>query len=84
MYKVQLINALTHEILREKVYEKPEFVLSLIEFVEKEQKCLFFDERLRLNKAEYITHYSYAEGGFEVYKILLQLELGEAKIPVLA
>ena len=83
MYKIQVIDALTHEMLREKTYENVEAVLGFIDYVEKGHECFLFDDELRLNKAEYITHYSLGEGDTEVYKIILQLDLVELEEPVL-
>lgn len=78
MYKLQVFDAMTQEMLREKKYETVDPVLSLIDYVEKGHECFLFDNELRLNKAEYITHYSQHEGDTEIYKIILQLEVVEA------
>lgn len=82
MYKIQVFDALTHEMLREKTFATVEPVLSLIDYVEKGHECFLFDHELRLNKAEYITHYSHREGDTEIYTVVLQLEEVEAREPV--
>ncbi|MBB6447424.1 hypothetical protein [Bacillus benzoevorans] len=83
MYKLQVYDAMTHEMLREKTFETAEPALSLIDYVEKGHECYLFDQELRLNKAEYITHYSHHEGDTEVYTVVLQLEAVEAREPVM-
>lgn len=77
MYKIQIIDALTQEILREKTYDDAEAVLGLIDYVKKGRECFLFDDRNRLMKAEYITHYVAKEEGFVVYKVFLQLDTVE-------
>ena len=44
MYKLQIINALTHEMIREKTYKKPDLILDLIETGLKGKECLLFDK----------------------------------------
>lgn len=82
MYKMQVIDALTYEMLREQAYETVEPILGLIDCVKKGNDCFLYDDALRLNKAEYITHYSVKEQGAEVYKLFLQVELVEMQEPV--
>lgn len=81
MYKLQVFDALTHEMLREKTFETVEPVLSLIDYVEKGHECFLFDHELRLHKAEYITHYSQREGDDVIYTVILQLEEIEVREP---
>lgn len=84
LYKIQVFDALTHEMLREQTYETMEAVLGFIDYVEKGHECFLFDDELRLHKAEHITHYSHAEEDKEVYKVFLQLDLIEVEeaVPV--
>lgn len=82
MYKIQVFDALTHEMLREQTYETVEAVLGLIDYVKTGHECFLFDDKLCLHKAEYITHYSVAEENTEVYKVFLQLDLVEVDEPV--
>jgi hypothetical protein len=77
LYKLQICNALTDEILREKTYKKPDLIFSLIESGEKGQECFLFDEERRTYKGDYVTHSSFAEEGSEVYKVLFQVELSD-------
>lgn len=77
MYKLQICNALTHEVLREKMYKKPDLILSLIESATNGQECFLFDEECRTFKGFYVSHSSYIEGDTKVYKVHFQLELSE-------
>ena len=82
MYKLQVCNALTHEILREKTYKKPDLVLSLIELAEKGQECFLFDEECKTYKGIYVNHLSFTEEDFTVYKVYFDLKLSEIQARV--
>ncbi|MFL6558339.1 MAG: hypothetical protein ACJ8MO_19760, partial [Bacillus sp. (in: firmicutes)] len=75
MYKLQICNALTQEILREKTYKKPDLILSLIESGTKGQECFLFDEQRKTLKGTYVTHSSFNEGDTKVYKVLFKVKL---------
>ncbi|HLO12623.1 MAG TPA: hypothetical protein VK190_10440 [Pseudoneobacillus sp.] len=77
MYKLQICNALTQEILREKTYKKPDLILSLIESATKGQECFLFDEDRKTYKGLYVTHSNFTEEDSEVYKVFFQLRLSE-------
>ncbi|MBT2700368.1 hypothetical protein QF028_003492 [Neobacillus sp. B4I6] len=77
MYKLQICNALTQEILREKTYKKPDLILSLIESGTKGQECFLFDEQRKTLKGTYVTHSSFNEGDTKVYKVLFKVKLSE-------
>lgn len=77
MYKLQICNALTHEVLREKTYKKPDLILSLIESATNGQECFLFDEQCRTFKGTYVSHSSFFDGDTQVYKMLFQLKLSE-------
>ena len=68
MYKLQICNALTNEILREKTYKKPDLILDLIESGLKGQECFLFDEERRTYKGDYVTHSSYFEESVKCLK----------------
>ena len=74
---MQIRNALTHEILREKTYKKPDLILSLIESAEKGQECFLFDEERRTFKGDYVTHSISTEEDYMVYKVDFLLKLSE-------
>lgn len=74
---MQIFNALTHEILREKTYKKPDLILSLIESAEKGQECFLFDEERRTFKGDYVTHSIVTEEDHTVYKVYFLLKLSE-------
>jgi hypothetical protein len=77
LYKLQICNALTQEILREKTYKKPDLILSLIESGIKGQECFLFDEQRKTLKGTYVTHSSFNEGDTKVYKVLFKVKLSE-------
>jgi len=77
LYKLQICNALTHEILREKTYKKPDLIFSLLESAEKGQECFLFDEERRTYKGDYVTHSSFTDEDSEVYQVLFQVELSD-------
>ena len=77
MYKLQICNALTHEVLRVKTYKKPDLILSLIESGEKGQECFLFDEECRTFKGDYVSHSSLTEKDYQVYKVHFRLKLSE-------
>ncbi len=82
MYKLQICNALTNEILREKTYKKPDLILDLIKSGLKGQKCFLFDEECRTYKGVYVSHSSYLEEDVKVFKVLFHLELSEIQARV--
>ena len=82
MYKLQVFNAETQEILREKTYKKPDLIHSLLESAERGQECVLFDEECKTYKGDYVTHSSNTEEDFEVYKVYFQVELSEIQARV--
>lgn len=82
MYKLQICDALTQEILREKMYKKPDLILSLIEFGEKGQECFLFDEQFRTFKGAYVNHHSFIEGDTEIFQMFYDLKLSEVQARV--
>ncbi len=82
MYKLQICNALTQEILRVKTYKKPDLILSLIDSATKGDECFIFDEDFRTYKGKYVNHFSFLEGDTKVFKIFFQLRLSEIQARV--
>ncbi|WP_144549335.1 hypothetical protein [Bacillus sp. X1(2014)] len=77
MYKLQIYNAQTQEILREKMYKKPDLILSLLESGVKGQECFLFDEERRTLKGDYVSHSVFMDADTEVYKALFNVKLSE-------
>jgi hypothetical protein len=77
LYKLQICNVLTQEILREKTYKKPDLILSLLESGAKGQECFLFDEERRTLKGVYVSHSSFIEDDMKVYKVLFKVKLSE-------
>jgi hypothetical protein len=79
LYKLQVCNALTQEILREKTYQEPDLIFSLIESAEKGQECFLFDEERRTLKGAYVSHMVSIENNITVYKVLFKVKLAEVQ-----
>ncbi|WP_026566597.1 hypothetical protein [Bacillus sp. UNC41MFS5] len=77
MYKLQICNAQTQEILREKTYKKPDLIFSLLESGAKGQVCFLFDEERRTLKGDYVSHSVFKEADTEVYKALFKVRISE-------
>ena len=77
MYKLQIYNAQTQEILREKTYKKPDLILSLLESGAKGQECFLFDEERRTLKGDYVSHSVFMDADTKVYKALFNVKLSE-------
>jgi hypothetical protein len=77
LYKLQIYNALTQEIVREKTYKKPDLILSLLESGVKGQECFLFDEERRTLKGDYVSHSVFMEADTEVYKAYFKVKLSE-------
>lgn len=84
MYKLQVYNALTQEIVRVKTYKKPDLILSLIDSAVKGDVCFLFDEDFRTYKGTYVNHFSFLEGDTKVFKIFFQLRLSEIQARVVS
>ncbi|WP_394231974.1 hypothetical protein [Niallia oryzisoli] len=82
MYKLQIQNAETQEILREKTYKKPDLIFSLLESAEKGQECFLFDEKCKTYRGDYVTHSTYTENDTEVYQIMFHVELSDIQARV--
>ena len=82
MYKLQIINALTNELLREKTYKKPDLILDLIETGLKGKECFLFDNDCKTYKGAYVSHTSNLEDETKVFKVLFQLELSDIQARV--
>jgi len=82
LYKLQICNVQTHEVLREKTFKKPDLISSLIELGLKGKECFLFDEECRTYKGKYVNHYSFIEGDTITYKVFFELRLSEIQARV--
>lgn len=82
MYKMQIINDITQEIIREKTYKKPDIIMSLLDSAVKGQECFLFDEQLKTYKGFYTTHTVINEGNDKVYKVFFKVRLSEVQAKV--
>jgi hypothetical protein len=82
LYKLQIINAQTQEIIREKIFRKPDHILSLLESAKKGQVCFLFDEDCRTYTGDYVSHSIFTEDDLEVYRMVFKLKLSEIQARV--
>ena len=77
MYKLQICNAYTNEMIREKTYRKPDIIEILIDSATVGTECILFDEQLRTLKGFYVRHEIFEEGNVTVYKVFFNYRLSE-------
>lgn len=83
MYKLQIYNAETQELLREKTYKKPDLIHDLLQSAKNGHKCFLFDEQLKTYKGDYVAHSTDTEDEFEVYKVQFDVELSDIQARIL-
>ena len=81
MYKMQICNAHTQEVLREMDYDKPDYIFSLIESAEKNvgQETFIRDNQNRTLKAKYLTYLVMHAGRIIIYKIFFKVAVKASK-----
>lgn len=79
---MQICNALTNEVLREKTYRKTDLIFSLLESAEKGQECILFDENFKTYKGNYVSHVIDFEGDMKVYKVFFDLKISDIQARV--
>lgn len=75
MYKLQIINALTHEIIREKTYIKPDFISGILTSARKGLIYFLFDEDSRAYIGEFTGHSVSEEKDSMVFKLDFNLKV---------
>ncbi len=79
---MQICNALTNEVLREKTYRKTDLIFSLLESAEKGQECILFDENFKTYKGNYVSHQIVFEEDMKVYKVYFDLKISDIQARV--
>lgn len=79
MYKLEVYNADTQEMIKEKMYKKPELVEWFITSASTGKECVLFDDQLRTLKGYYVNHEVIDEGSFRTYKVYFNYRLSEVQ-----
>lgn len=74
---MQICNALTKEVLREKTYRRTDLIFSLLESAEKGQECILFDENCKTYKGKYVSHSIETVGDMKVFKVYFELKISD-------
>lgn len=86
MFRLQLVNVYTQEVLREQDYKNNETILNMIDSFEdekdKEEECFIFDSGRRTLRAVYVTHNICNDDGVKVYRLLFKVKLNEVQVPI--
>jgi hypothetical protein len=74
---LQIGNAYTREIIREKMYKKPDLIEWFITSASEGKECVLFDDQLRTLKGFYVSHDVIDEGSVKVYKVYFNYKMSE-------
>ncbi|WHZ05846.1 hypothetical protein QNH48_14995 [Neobacillus sp. YX16] len=81
MYKMQLCNVYTQEILREEDFDTPDVINNLIHSAKKSDldglDAFIIDSKKRTLKADYVTHSIVTEANTKVYKIFFKTSIAK-------
>ncbi|MGY3718741.1 hypothetical protein ACWE42_24865 [Sutcliffiella cohnii] len=76
MFKIQLVNAFTQEVLREKVFPDLKRISEIISTFEESQKIdedfYLFDEGMNVYKARYISYQVIRDEEYKVYRLFFK------------
>ncbi|WP_286231330.1 hypothetical protein [Neobacillus mesonae] len=86
MYIMQICNVYSQEILREAAYDKPDFILEMIESAEKNVKdkldAFILDKDMRTLKAEYVNCKKIQDEDDTIYKLFFKTRLSEIQAKI--
>jgi hypothetical protein len=77
LFKLEIYSADTQEMIREKMYKKPDLIEWFIESALTGKECVLFDDQLRTLKGNYVNHEVTYNGQTKVYKIYFNYRLSE-------
>jgi hypothetical protein len=82
VYKLQFINALTQDILREEIFKDQKVILSMIKPMERNRDVdgldLFLvDNRKRMLEGKFVSYTVGDEDGYIVYRLLFKVKLAK-------
>lgn len=91
MYKLQFVNAKTHEVIKEQSYRSKKNILYTIEnfeynsrYFKDEAKCYIFDSEFRTLEAEYINYRETKDTKSRdfTYQLFFNVKLSEIQVPI--
>lgn len=77
MFKLEIYNADTQEMIREKTYKKVDLIEWFIDSALTGKECVLFDDQLRTLKGTYVNHVVTYNGTTKVYKVYFNYRLSE-------
>jgi hypothetical protein len=82
VYKLQFINALTQEILREEIFQDQKAVLEMIKPLERNRdieghEVFLVDNRKRMLEGKFVSYTVGDENGYMVYRLLFSVKLAK-------
>jgi hypothetical protein len=82
MYKLQFINALTQDILREELFKDQNGVMQMIKPLERNrdmdgQDLFLVDNRKRMLEGKFLSYTVGDEDGYIVYRLLFSVQLAK-------
>jgi hypothetical protein len=82
LYKLEIYNADTQEMIREKTYKKTDRIEWLLDSASTGKECVLFDDQLRTLKGFYVKHDVVDKGPVKVYKVYFRYRLSEIQARV--
>jgi hypothetical protein len=79
MYKLEIYNADTQEMIREKMFKKAELIEWFLDSALTGKECILFDEQLRTLKGFYVKHEVADIGSVKVYKVYFKYRLSDVQ-----
>lgn len=86
-YKLQFANVYTHEILREHIYNTPEYIHNIIKTLEAtnsvNEDSFLFDSKRRTLRVRYVTRSEFTEDNdTKVYRLFFKVRLHDVQVPI--
>jgi hypothetical protein len=77
LYKIELVNLPTQEILREHFYDSPKLIQSMIYSLKKNKgtECYIIDNKGRTLESNYVFHTKVDNGQYVVYQLFFNTRL---------
>jgi hypothetical protein len=86
MYKLEFVNALNQDLLREQLYKEPEHIVSMIASLEKNREdgldLFLMDHRKRTLEGRFVSHKVIEEEGLVVYRCYFKVKLAKMQAKV--
>ena len=83
MYKLQFVNALTQDLLREEVYKDSKMIFKVLKTVEDSRKngmqSFMFDSQRRTQDIEYVSHTVLTDDRHTIYRLYFKVKLAKVQ-----